>query len=317
MGYVSDYKNSYWWHTPSFQNNNYVSAFVSGMCHSIVDSDRDTLAQATKKALKLTNASQYSDHYIFSPFCHPDIHPEPYPFAMLNGGSFSSTKRCLGEKSAHRYVFEYLDKLLTAYEGIAPVSAVATLYEAHEPTGALVNAIDDDLTQLLEGWQSKGVFNASMIIIMGDHGNHMSPIIYGTREGWLERRLPLLLFSLPKWLLKKHPHYEANLRNNIQKPLTALDLYWTIRQAPTPDSLDILRGETATEPRSRLFSHSLVSNMPIDLSRYEADAAFSVYHSEVSVCRRSEDKMAPGCPDMTSVLDKWDSAIEETFNPYS
>ena len=78
--------------------------------------------------------------------------------------------------------------------------------------------------------QQMGQLENTIVMLLSDHGNHMSPWFYHTHNGLLEQRLPFLFLVAPNAFLRRHPSFAESLRENEQKLLTAFDIHATLFQ---------------------------------------------------------------------------------------
>jgi len=299
-GWANYYRVNYWW-----ELENYASALIEGMCHALIDAQYMGLQNFTYPSRPT--------HEIWSPFCHPEYHREPYPFGTLEHGSFASNSRCIGSKNIHNYMIEYIDKFVDAYHGKAPMAVTGIFYEAHEGTADLVQSIDEDIVRLFRKLDEKGVLEDSLVILASDHGHHMTPFGF-TLEARTQLYLPALFMSVPRKLLAKYPRYAKNLQENMQKPFTHYDLYWTLRQVHNVDQLDVLPNCTGadTQPRTLDMAQSIFSSLDPMYTRALEDYTF--FHFNDHACMDEEFTMA----NRLEMIDIWNNLKEigKPFNMY-
>lgn len=65
-------------------------------------------------------------------------------------------------------------------------------------TGEVIGTLDDDLAHFLES-DFYPHLNNTLLVLLSDHGNHMSPFYLWTPDGTIEHRLPALYFLFPRW----------------------------------------------------------------------------------------------------------------------
>jgi hypothetical protein len=94
-------------------------------------------------------------------------------------------------------------------------------------TGEVVGTLDGDLAHFL-GSDFYEYLNNTLLILLGDHGNHMSPFYLWTRDGTIEHRLPALYLLFPRWFISRYPTIEENLRVNQQHLIVAHDIFSTL-----------------------------------------------------------------------------------------
>lgn len=72
--------------------------------------------------------------------------------------------------------------------------------DAHEGTGEVIKFLDDDMFNFLSEAQSEGLLKDTTIMLISDHGLHMSGAftVFDIEEVKMERSLPALFISMPK-----------------------------------------------------------------------------------------------------------------------
>uniref|UniRef100_A0A0K0EB62 Sulfatase N-terminal domain-containing protein n=1 Tax=Strongyloides stercoralis TaxID=6248 RepID=A0A0K0EB62_STRER len=96
----------------------------------------------------------------------------------------------------------------------------------HDDSNA-VELFDDPLFVALQRFKVKGVFNNTVIIIMGDHGQRVANI-QKTYYGRVEERMPLLAIYLPETFRNKFKKAEENIRYNKNRLTSNFDIYETL-----------------------------------------------------------------------------------------
>lgn len=74
----------------------------------------------------------------------------------------------------------------------------------------------------------EGLFNRTVIFVLGDHGNRMD-FIRRTKVGTIEDRMPMVTIILPEWVSMKYPSWKASLRDNRMRLTSTYDIYATLR----------------------------------------------------------------------------------------
>lgn len=82
--------------------------------------------------------------------------------------------------------------------------------------------------KFLESSLHEGLFNRTVIFILGDHGNRMD-FIRRTKVGTIEDRMPMVTVILPEWVNMKYPSWKESLRNNRMRLTSTYDIYATFR----------------------------------------------------------------------------------------
>lgn len=156
-----------------------------------------------------------------------------------------------------------------------------------------MQVIDDDFLKFLKSSNEEGLFNRTIIIILGDHGNRIDSI-RKTRVGQIEDRMPFVSVVIPKWIDKVHPQWRINLKKNRQRLLSAYDLHATFKQVLETLVVD---GSDAGVKNDRIPKHfkenkgNGVSMLKeVSISRTCDDAGVP---DAFCVCQNEEEKLAP------------------------
>ncbi|XP_059474303.1 uncharacterized protein LOC132195978 isoform X2 [Neocloeon triangulifer] len=153
-------------------------------------------------------AFNYNAHGFKTP--PTDYYMRPFWLAMeqIMTHLVSKDKRCFGHLPKHKFLFNYIEqflyKMLTGKHAFFAFTFLT--YLSHDHINS-IKIIDDELVIYLENLRAMGIFNNTVTMIMGDHGNRMDPI-RNTVIGRVEERMPFLSISIPPQL--------EHLRNNLQ-----------------------------------------------------------------------------------------------------
>lgn len=82
--------------------------------------------------------------------------------------------------------------------------------------------------QFLKTSFHEGLFNRTVIFVLGDHGNRMD-FIRRTKVGTIEDRMPMVTVILPEWVSTKYPSWKESLRDNRMRLTATYDIYATFR----------------------------------------------------------------------------------------
>lgn len=74
----------------------------------------------------------------------------------------------------------------------------------------------------------EGLFNRTVIFVLGDHGNRMD-FIRRTKVGTIEDRMPMVTVILPEWVNVKYPSWKKSLQDNRMRLTSTYDIYATFR----------------------------------------------------------------------------------------
>lgn len=88
--------------------------------------------------------------------------------------------------------------------------------------------IDLDYMKFLKSSLHEGLFNRTVIFVLGDHGNRMD-FIRRTKVGTIEDRMPMVTVILPEWISAKYPSWKESLRENRMRLTSTFDIYATFR----------------------------------------------------------------------------------------
>jgi hypothetical protein len=199
-----------------FNRRKYVHLWLHGSCQ---DFFQDYLGDRLPSCL---------DYEVILPFCHPSYHPlGKHPTGNFQG-PYSIVARCIAGRMVHTYMIDYLKSFFYNHRHLHIGKIVVSVWlEAHEGTGEVVGTLDGDLAHFL-GSDFYEYLNNTLLILLGDHGNHMSPFYLWTRDGTIEHRLPALYLLFPRWFISRYPTIEENLRVNQQHLIVAHDIFSTL-----------------------------------------------------------------------------------------
>ncbi|XP_054283059.1 uncharacterized protein LOC129000151 isoform X1 [Macrosteles quadrilineatus] len=149
-----------------------------------------------------------------------------------------SSTYCLGPKPKHIVYFEYLRSFLRVYRD-SPAFLFSLFNEASHDYVNTVGAIDEDLKDFLSSSFEEGLFNRTVVLILGDHGNRIDSIRL-TDVGRVEDRMPMVSVVLPPWTKKVYPEWHEALKKNSKRLLSSYDIHGTF--------LDVLSTLTDSVP---------------------------------------------------------------------
>ncbi|XP_073824865.1 uncharacterized protein isoform X3 [Musca autumnalis] len=133
---------------------------------------------------------------------------------------------CMGGRRTVDVLFEYIRKLLpliTREKFFAFFWAVTMTHDLFNMPILLY----EDLKALLTTFESTGVLNRTMVLLMSDHGIRWGSF-RKTYQGMMEERLPLLIALYPSWFKQKYPEAMANMELNAKRLTTPFDLHATM-----------------------------------------------------------------------------------------
>lgn len=89
---------------------------------------------------------------------------------------YTSEPRCIGHQQFHKYNLDYMKDALKYYnKQNIPQFSFLVEGESHDGYFKSLYRVDNDFMNYLKEIEENGVFENSMVIIMGDHGMHFGP----------------------------------------------------------------------------------------------------------------------------------------------
>eukprot|EP01102_Stenamoeba_stenopodia_P023152 TRINITY_DN9884_c0_g1_i1.p1 TRINITY_DN9884_c0_g1~~TRINITY_DN9884_c0_g1_i1.p1 ORF type:complete len:634 (-),score=140.08 TRINITY_DN9884_c0_g1_i1:94-1995(-) len=143
-------------------------------------------------------------------------------YCSIMNAQYGSDKRCLYDKQAHQYTFDYLESYFSHYNN-SPKFSWTIMYEGHEPTLSVLPLLDQDLASYLR--RSLLADSNRITMLVSDHGMHYGPYIHPPYPGKLEHVFPTLFFIVPNGFLEQNPEVGIALRQLEQALVTAQDVY--------------------------------------------------------------------------------------------
>jgi len=114
--------------------------------------------------------------------------------------------------------------------------------------------MDLDYLEFLKSSLREGLFNRTVVFVLGDHGNRMD-FIRRTKVGTIEDRMPMVTVILPKWVNTKYPSWKKSLGDNRMRLTSTFDIYATFRHILS--TLNNQNKSTNIEPR---FLNKILDN---------------------------------------------------------
>lgn len=134
----------------------------------------------------------------------------------------NSARLCLGSKPKHEIYFSYLKSFLRSYSE-HPKFLFSLI---NEPTHDFVNTagiLDDVVTNFLNTSFHEGLFNRSVVFVLGDHGNRIDSI-RSSEVGKIEDFMPMVAVIVPP---SANPSWKKHLMMNSNRFTSTYDLYAT------------------------------------------------------------------------------------------
>jgi len=145
-------------------------------------------------------------------------------------GPYSVMKRCLYGKDVSQHLMDYGNAFWRAYPDEKKLLYLEFI-DAHEPTQEVIKSMDEPLVNFLEGLERDNLLEDTVILLWGDHGDHLPlfPYTISTKTFTTERALPVMFLVLPNSLSQV---YRQNLQENKQKLLSAFQIHELLLSIP-------------------------------------------------------------------------------------
>ncbi|KAI6237956.1 hypothetical protein M3Y95_00319700 [Aphelenchoides besseyi] len=137
-------------------------------------------------------------------------------------------KACVNGNLITRRMLEVWERFTTKYARKCHFAFNFLTALTHDNANA-VELLDQTMYNALLRMKYKGVFDNTIMIIMGDHGQRISPIQH-TYSGRIEERMPLLGVFFPEKFGKAHPLKLRNFIVNKNRLISPYDLHETFRE---------------------------------------------------------------------------------------
>eukprot|EP00762_Andalucia_godoyi_P005639 ANDGO_06450.mRNA.1 hypothetical protein ACA1_203060 len=204
-----------------FSESGYKTAHVDNSCQDF--------------SVKYQNKSSFFDNEFVPLFCHDDYYPVDIPFGVFQG-PFSIRRRCLKSRFVHEYALDYSLNWWDAHSGDQRFLWTA-LTEGHEGTGEVIKSIDEDVADFLEELLKRKAFDDSVVVIVSDHGQHMSlPWAVQMHQARLENAFPALFMSIPRSLAVQKADASRNLLENQHRLVSGYDVFATLKSIAASES---------------------------------------------------------------------------------
>ncbi|XP_075230929.1 uncharacterized protein LOC142329898 [Lycorma delicatula] len=142
-----------------------------------------------------------------------------------------SSAFCLGPQPKHIIFFNYLKSFLHVYRD-SPLFLFSLFNEASHDYVNSVGAIDEDFLSFLKSSFEDNLFNRTVTIVLGDHGNRIDRI-RNTDVGRIEDMMPMVTVILPPWINRVYPKWHPVLQENRKRLVSTYDLHATFQHVLT------------------------------------------------------------------------------------
>ena len=195
-----------------FRENGYITGHILDQCNKGLLWDFHQIYTKNIKTVPW-------DHFGNGIFCDNNY---GYNFRSFFKGSSAIIRRSLYGKQTEDLELEYGEKFWNAYLNSRKYLFLAFLH-GHEPTYSVVKYLDKPIVDFLNKLEKDNKLKDTGILIVGDHGLHLSPIyaIISPEYYFYQRDLPVLFIVLD---------YNKNIKiddlyDNQQKFVTPYDIY--------------------------------------------------------------------------------------------
>jgi hypothetical protein len=201
--------------TKYLDDHGYITGFGNEQCAKVI-------FDITPESVTHINFYPF-DHEINEIFCDPH-YATPGRYWNNLRGTNSVIKRCLYGKESYKYLFEFSDQFLKAYEDYPRIFLRLAFQEAHETSMEVIKLLDKDFSVLLNSFIQQYNERKWAIFIVSDHGNGLT---FYRGEDW-RKEISFASFFL---LLPRDKISNFNLsiiRENEQRIVTPYDIYNTL-----------------------------------------------------------------------------------------
>lgn len=149
-----------------------------------------------------------------------------------------NTHLCMGSRRTFDVLLEYVKKFI-AFMTTQPNQAHFSFFWTTSYTHDYLNfplLIDADFAQFLKLLRVSGALDNTFLVLMSDHGIRWGSY-RSTYQGMMEERQPFLYFIPPKSFPDNYPEAMRNLLRNRRKLTTHFDLYETLRDLTSLETL--------------------------------------------------------------------------------
>ena len=229
---------------------------------------RSVLDDFSKRGYRITHAE---DSGFFLPGCIGNNHVIDYSTFNV----FKQIRRypeilkeqfCLGSIQHTEFILDYMKRFAIQFKKVPTFVLSHLTYLSHDDLNGASYA-DANYVRFLTELKLKGIFNNTILIIMGDHGYRVGAF-RGTFMGHLEEKLPYFGIAVPEWFRKKFPTALRNLKINYKRLTSNFDIHATLQEIARLQSDDQFKkiGELKQRgisifheiPRERTCDHATI-----------------------------------------------------------
>ncbi|KAK6195065.1 hypothetical protein SNE40_000572 [Patella caerulea] len=170
-------------------------------------------------------------HYALGGFKNlpTDYYLRPFTIALEDDPYvWNSLHNCVKNRSETSIILQYGLDFLKTFRHRPAFGFSFPVRLTHDEAIKYAYTADDYYFEILEKALNNGVFNNTVLIFFGDHGNRFGDFVK-TFIGKLEERMPMMYVTVPKWFHQKYPQIVNNLSHNTRRLTSNFDIYETLK----------------------------------------------------------------------------------------
>ncbi|KAI6238834.1 hypothetical protein M3Y99_00640300 [Aphelenchoides fujianensis] len=137
-------------------------------------------------------------------------------------------KACVNGRLITRRMLEIWERFSTKYARECHFAFTFLTALTHDNANA-VELLDQNIYDALLRMKYKGVFDNTVVVVMGDHGQRMSEVQH-TYSGRIEERMPLMSIYFPEKFRRAYPEKLRNFMINKNRFVSNYDMHETFRE---------------------------------------------------------------------------------------
>ena len=244
---------------------------------------RSVMDDFSERGYRITHAE---DSFNFLPRCITNNHVIDYSTYNV----FMQIKRypeivtqefCLGSIQHTEFILDYLKRFAIQFKKVPTFVLSHLTYLTHDDLNGASFA-DANYVRFLTELKLKGIFNNTILIMMGDHGYRVGAFRH-TFIGNLEEKLPYFSIAVPEWFRKKYPTAVKNLNINYRRLTSNFDVHATLQEIARLQSDDQFKKIGKLNQRGISMFHEIPKERTCDHATILAHWCTCMSHAPVSV----------------------------------
>merc|ERR1719186_642188 len=134
---------------------------------------------------------------------------------------------CVNNSPLHKRELSFLSNFIRSYNPVPYISFIHLAEYSHDQNN-FISYMDKDLKIFLKNHIEDGLFDRTLLILMGDHGRRGGGSFTSSRAGWVDANTPLLYIRAPPQLKRENPDITRILNQSKDKLTTMQDLFKTM-----------------------------------------------------------------------------------------